>query len=325
MKELFGVPQIVAEERERTLKTTKPGKKPGFNWAIILIMTVLVFFFAKLVAEMPQLVLIIAKGIAKNKPDMLPFNPDSEGVLIAFRIITRVCLVLVTIAFVFYARIMEGRKARSLGFIKEHAVTDYLIGLAAGFGIFSLAVLICKLTGSINIAFNENPDYLAVALFAIGWFFQGMEEEVVCRGYMMSALARRYSLPVGVLINSLFFSSIHIINNNVTVLALFNIFLFGVFASLIFIKTGSIWMCSAIHTIWNYVQGNLYGIKVSGNDAMPSVLGVSFVSGKELINGGAFGLEGGLGVTIVLLIGCVIVYFIPTRKAKAEVEVVNAA
>ena len=78
--------------------------------------------------------------------------------------------------------------------------------------------------------------------------------------------------------------------------------------------TGNIWMCSAVHSIWNFVQGNLYGIRVSGFDLMDTVLVSDTVPGKELINGGSFGLEGGLGVTAVLIAGIIVQLFIPNRR-----------
>ena len=102
-----------------------------------------------------------------------------------------------------------------------------------------------------------------------------------------------------------------------------NLTLFGVFASVYFIKRGSIWGIAAIHSIWNFVQGNLYGIKVSGTESSCSVFSSVSAEGKTLINGGDFGLEGGLAVTVVLVIG---ILFLLTRRAKDAVsETVEAA
>ena len=69
-----------------------------------------------------------------------------------------------------------------------------------------------------------------------------------------------------------------------------NLTLFGVFASVYFIKRGNIWGIGAIHSIWNFAQGHFYGIKVSGMDSSCSLLNSVFVDGKDLINGGNFGI-----------------------------------
>ena len=91
-----------------------------------------------------------------------------------------------------------------------------------------------------------------------------------------------------------------------------NLTLFGVFASLYFIKRGSIWGIGAFHSIWNLVQGNFWGLRVSGGATECSVFRTTMVEGRDIINGGAFGPEGGLAVTVVLLAGiCVLL-----RKKK---------
>jgi hypothetical protein len=43
---------------------------------------------------------------------------------------------------------------------------------------------------------------------------------------------------------------------------------------------------------------------------------------KELINGGAFGLEAGLGATAILVLSCVIVLLLPTKKSEIPKEYV---
>ena len=53
--------------------------------------------------------------------------------------------------------------------------------------------------------------------------------------------------------------------------------------------------------MWNFVQGNIFGIPVSGMKIKASVLSFS-QQGNYLINGGDFGLEGGLAVTLVLVV-----------------------
>lgn len=73
-------------------------------------------------------------------------------------------------------------------------------------------------------------------------------------------------------------------------------------------------MVGAIHSVWNLVQGNVYGIKVSGMETSCTMFSSAMTDGKELINGGAFGLEGGLAVTVVLLAGIAAVYFWRKRQ-----------
>lgn len=111
-----------------------------------------------------------------------------------------------------------------------------------------------------------------------------------------------------ILTNALFFAALHLMNNGITVLAFINLALFGIFASLYFIRRGNIWGIGAFHSIWNLVQGNFYGIRVSGMPMGNSLFETVSQEGKDLFNGGAFGMEGSIWVTVVLAAGIVFLY-----------------
>jgi membrane protease YdiL (CAAX protease family) len=132
----------------------------------------------------------------------------------------------------------------------------------------------------------------------------------------MVSISRRYPVVVAIMINSIVFAMLHLLNSGISFLAFINLILYGILASLYFIKRGNIWGVAAFHSIWNFVQGNFYGIKVSGMDTGTSVFASSTEAGKAIINGGAFGLEGGLGVTIVLVIGIVMIYLMKEKASE---------
>lgn len=213
-------------------------------------------------------------------------------------------IILVTLLF---CKLIQKRKVTTVGFQKPGMWMEYLCGMGAGLLIFSVAVLICVVTGSLKLQ-GLSPSFSIgiFVLFLLGYLVQGMAEEVLCRGYFLVSVSRRYPLAVGIIANAVLFASLHLLNNGITVLAFINLVLFGVFASVYFIKRGNIWGVGALHSIWNLAQGNIYGIRVSGMQTSCSVLSSEMVAGRELINGGDFGLEGGLAVTIVLVAGILI-------------------
>ena len=59
------------------------------------------------------------------------------------------------------------------------------------------------------------------------------------------------------------------------------------------------------HITWNYFQGNVFGFKVSGTE-VEGMLSTTY-SQDNIWNGGAFGPEGGLFVTAIILIGFIVV------------------
>ncbi|MDE6517453.1 MAG: CPBP family intramembrane metalloprotease [Acetatifactor sp.] len=213
-------------------------------------------------------------------------------------------IILVTLLF---CKLIQKRKVTTVGFQKPGMWMEYLCGMGAGLLIFSVAVLICVVTGSLKLQ-GLSPSFSIgiFVLFLLGYLVQGMAEEVLCRGYFLVSVSRRYPLAVGIIANAVLFAALHLLNNGITVLAFINLVLFGVFASVYFIKRGNIWGVGALHSIWNLAQGNIYGIRVSGMQTSCSVLSSEMVAGRELINGGDFGLEGGLAVTIVLVAGILI-------------------
>jgi len=237
----------------------------------------------------------------------------SDGMAILTLLVT-IATTLITMGF---CKLLQNRKMNTLGFHKKGWVKEYLVGWVVGFVLFSAAVLICVLTGSLTLE-GISPTFGigTFLLFTVGFIIQGMSEEVLCRGYFLTSVGRRYSMLVAVIANSVFFAALHLSNSGISVLAFINLILFGVFASVYFIKRNDIWGICAVHSVWNLVQGNVYGIRVSGMKLSCSVLSSEMAEGKELIHGGAFGLEGGLAVTIVLVVGTVILLCIKRKKAE---------
>lgn len=302
----------------------------GLNWALEL----LIFFAIYIVITIGQLIVMFpvqflllfmnesyVTGLKNGDMALAEIGiaevANSNTLTIVMLFATTVTIVVT----LFFCKLIQKRKMSTVGFVKKGIFKEYLIGLLVGFVIFSAAVLLCVVTGSLNITGLSSTFSVGIfLLFGLGYMIQGMSEEVLCRGYMMISIARRYPLWLAVLLNSLFFSALHLGNSGISVLALINLTLFGVFASVYFIKRGNIWGIGAIHSIWNFAQGHFYGIKVSGIETSCSVLGSVPTEGRSLINGGAFGLEGGLAVTIVLVLGTVILLLIPAKYAKKESE-----
>lgn len=203
-----------------------------------------------------------------------------------------------------YCRLLEKRKLSTLGFQKKGCVLQYVRGMALGLLLFGMTYILCYVSGSLTVGgvSLSGETVLYVVGFFVGYLIQGMAEEVLCRGYLLVSLSRKSSVTLSVVLSSLFFSMLHGMNQGVTLLAYINIFLFGLFLALLFIRCENIWIAGALHSIWNFAQGNLFGIQVSGMQLQPSLVKSDIREGWEIINGGSFGVEGGLAVTVVLAV-----------------------
>ena len=219
--------------------------------------------------------------------------------------------------FVLYARFKDKLSFRSLGFVTKNMPLSYLAGGAGASLCMLVLALICKATGAMTFTHDAANTPLLI-LFAIGFVIQGLAEEVMCRGFLIAHITRRYSVKTAVIASSILFALLHAFNpSGISLVALINLFLFGVFASQMFLYSENIWLCAGFHTVWNYVQGNVLGVPVSGVP-IPSFFKMTTNENMYLINGGNFGLEGGIPVTIILVAGCVILYFLIKRKEKTN-------
>jgi membrane protease YdiL (CAAX protease family) len=118
----------------------------------------------------------------------------------------------------------------------------------------------------------------------------------------------RYPLWVAILVSSVFFGLLHVMNPGVTVFAVVEICVGGLMFAMSKWYAGNIWFPAGIHTAWNFTQGILYGFNVSGIST-PSLLKFSQV-GQNVINGGIFGPESSLITSIIAILAILIcVYY----------------
>lgn len=315
-------PGVVAEAK---------AAKKGWNWLVELLVFVVMFFvvtFGEVLVMLPIELAVMftnadymeaaAAGDVERLTEVSMEIATSDTLLIGM-LFANIAMILLTMLF---CKVVQKRKMRTLGFVKKDLFKEYGIGLAIGFAMFSIAVLLCVVTGALHFdGFSSNFALGTFILFGLGYMIQGMAEEVLCRSYLLVSVARRYPMWVAVIFNSVLFAALHLGNSGISALAFVNLTLFGIFASVYFIKRGNIWGIGAIHSIWNFVQGNFYGIKVSGMDVSCTVFNSVMVDGREWMNGGAFGLEGGLAVTIVLVAATL---WMLTKPAKDVAEAMES-
>jgi membrane protease YdiL (CAAX protease family) len=218
-----------------------------------------------------------------------------------------------------WLRYIERRPFGTIGLNTSARIFEYGRGFLFGLLMFGSAVGLLALLGYIEIeAINFGPAaWIGVATILIGWIVQGAAEEVVARGFMLPIIGARWRPWIGVLLSSSAFGLLHLLNPNLNWLAMLNLVLFGFFAALYALWEEGLWGIFAIHSVWNWAQGNLFGFEVSGNAfGGDSLLDLS-ETGPDLLTGGAFGPEGGLVVTLVLLLSSLAVWLASRRRSSA--------
>ena len=288
-----------------------PGVRVSQNPAVILLLFAAAMFgslcLEQMLAIIPQTLLMIRKKTPET---------DADIFLTVSLFLTFVNILIPVIV----CGLVEKRPLRTLGFTRKRCIPDYLIGLLLGFGMMSAVVMAAWKAGAIRLngGFRQVP-VLTAAVTAVCWGIQGLSEEITFRGYLMMSFGTRTKPWFGVAVSSLVFAFAHSFNDGFSPAAVVNLFLYGVTAALLILRTDSIWAAAALHSVWNWAQGSFYGLSVSGGAAASSFLVFEQTGKAEWIGGKVFGLEAGAGTTAVcLLVSLILLLLIPQRRADGE-------
>ncbi len=273
-------------------------------WASIVIYLIL-FLFLSAIAGMGVSLLTKAHAI------------DSQVWLLLMSLGT---LVVVLFSTWIMLCVFDRRPFSDLGFGLKGRWKDLLAGgcvaavlYAAGFG------LLCWL-GEIEVV-RMQWNVASLSLSFLTFVLVAFSEEIMTRGYILGRLLHtRLNRFAALAISSLLFSLLHVFNPNVAFLPLLNIWLAGCLLGASYLYTRNLWLPISLHLFWNWIQGPVLGYSVSGYDQGGSLLTLRMPK-DTLLNGGAFGFEGSLLCTLLLVVATVliIVYF-ERRTRKRGVD-----
>lgn len=221
------------------------------------------------------------------------------------------------LVFVFYSKFISKHSYESLGFSKKGVLKNYLIGSLVGLVMFSFCMIVGVTFRLQTITFGKFSIGLWL-MFVFGFIIQGMSEEVMFRGVFFPEISSKFGIVVGIVVNSILFSMMHFGNNGISYLPAVNLFLFGVFMSLVYYYYQNLWIVGAIHSFWNFTQGNIFGVSVSGIILTEQTIFKSTFVKSSIFTGESFGTEGGLICTFLLIISILVVMYINKGKFLKE-------
>ena len=223
---------------------------------------------------------------------------------------------------ILYWKLFQKKTISELGFTRKAG--SYVIGLALGAVLAAASVLSVVLTGTIsyNGVFG-NINFCYILLMLGGFICQGAMEEVLCRGIALRLLMKRVSAPLAIGISSVLFIMPHLskmteASGAVTIFAILNTFLISIIFSLLTLYYKSIWAACGLHTIWNFILYNIFGMNLSGNDEMTASVFDMRSVGSNILNGGIYGIEASVITAIVLAMTVVTMIVIFYRKGRIK-------
>lgn len=164
-----------------------------------------------------------------------------------------------------------------------------LLGALGGLLLFSAVVAVLWLAGSYHVsAIQPHAPWLG-ALLVVG-LGAGIGEEIVFRGVLFRIVEEGLGTWWALGISALLFGAIHLANPGATLWSSVAIAIeAGLLFGMVYHVTRSLAACMGLHAAWNFAQGTIFGVPVSGTPAGGWL--VSTRSGPDWLSGGAFGAE----------------------------------
>ena len=221
-------------------------------------------------------------------------------------------------------KFLEGLPFRALGaWFTGGWFVHILAGLLIGAATLGFAIAIASVFGDLDFSYNAGADQSSItqtmisslAVFAVAAAF----EEALFRGYILQTFARSGLAWLAILLTSVFFGAVHLGNPNAGYISSLNTALAGVWFGVAYLKTRDLWFVWALHLMWNWMQGAIFGIEVSGlTDIVTSPLLIETDGGPVWLTGGEYGIEGSIACTIALVISTIAIHYLPGIKASEE-------
>lgn len=203
--------------------------------------------------------------------------------------------VLLVLTWKALQRWLERRPDQEFALAK--AVQELGLGLLIGFLLFSVMTGIVALLGGFEVLGVRGQGALwAILALAVT---SGTLEEIMFRGILLRHLEALLGTWAGLGITSLLFGAAHLANPGATLFAAFAIAMeAGILLGAAYLVTRRLWLAVGIHAAWNFTQGWIFSVPVSGGEA-PLGLLITRRVGPDWLTGGDFGLEASVVAMVV--------------------------
>jgi uncharacterized protein len=225
-------------------------------------------------------------------------------------------MVGVLVLILLFRKLIDRRSFVSLGFSWDRmSARDLIAGMALGAGIITTVFIVLLAAGGLSVESVEFP-IDSIVVYAGLLSLVALEEEAMCRGYILLNVMQSMNKYLALLIVSILFSLLHLLNPNPSVVGYFNIVLAGLLLGIYYVHKRNLWFPIGLHLTWNFFQGIVFGSPVSGVYT-PSILSLSR-SGNELLTGGEFGFEASLVTTGAVLVAIVLIHFAYRQRSSGS-------
>jgi membrane protease YdiL (CAAX protease family) len=218
---------------------------------------------------------------------------------------------VVLCAYCGYVRWVEKRAVAELS--RKQAIPEIFGGLAFGALLFSATIGILAALGVYQVTGSNGwqPMLAGVA----GFILFGVLEEVIMRGILFRIVEQALGSWIALGLSAIVFGALHLLNPGATLLNAAAISVEGgVLLAAAYMLTRRLWICIGIHIAWNFTQGGIFSITVSGG-ASRGLLQARMV-GPDWLTGGSFGAEASVVACAVCVVAGIALLVLAVKKDR---------
>lgn len=193
-------------------------------------------------------------------------------------------------------------------------------GALLGFGLFvALIMLVGVFGGWGSLAWGSFAGFVGTAGMMAT---VAVTEECLFRGVVFRMLEDRAGTVVSLVVSSLLFGAIHLVNANATLWGTLAIAMTGgTMLAAAYVMSRSLWLPIGLHFAWNFTHAGIFGAALSGSESAPDGLFQMEFSGPSVVTGGTFGPE----ASVLALLVCVGPTVLMLRSAARRGQVRRAS
>jgi hypothetical protein len=204
-------------------------------------------------------------------------------------------------------RWMEHRAAHELAPRAIQAVAGIILGVA----LFSIVFELLHLIGVVRwqgLTGHFDVTMLAVSILA------GVGEELAFRGALFRIVEEGFGTTSALVTSAVVFGLLHALNPGATIVSTTAIAIeAGILLGAAYALTRNLWFPIGLHFGWNFTEGGIFGVSVSGGPTGKGVFSVA-LAGHRLLTGGSFGPEASVVAIAVCLAAGVVLLVLTVRR-----------
>lgn len=171
-----------------------------------------------------------------------------------------------------------------------------------------------------QFVFPEMDNYLFAqnaASFLETFLVAPIIEELVFRGLIQGIISKNYNRYAGVIVSSLIFGAVHLMNGSLSLINAFQLIIsgsmVGIMFNCIYLSTGSIWASITVHALYNGI-GTLIPVDITSTNDWPVVFVLN--NKNQLLTGGDYGFDCALTTVIGIILIIVFILHHENKKQK---------